>query len=99
MNDLLGARRCKRWLAPAAWLLASLFATGSHAQRPAANPLAAGTAPPATMQAYPIVGAAARGVAGKLTELYANRPEVQVLDTSAGYIVVTGPAAAQNEIA
>jgi type II secretory pathway component GspD/PulD (secretin) len=51
------------------------------------------------MQAYPIVGAAAKGVAAKLKELYAGRPDVLIADSAAGHVVVNGSPTVQQEIA
>src|SRR5205814_9321926 len=50
------------------------------------------------MQVYSIVGAAAKGVAGKLKDMYAGRADVQVFATSAGHVVVNAPPGVQQEV-
>src|SRR5262245_55345094 len=102
MNIIPRTRRGNRGWAIVASLLASAALIPAQAQGPpvvrvAANSPAGGAA--ATMQAYPIFGAAAKGVAAKLKEMYAGRTDAQFADTTAGHVVVIAPPAVQNEVA
>src|SRR5262245_46166784 len=59
---------------------------------------AALAAPAAPMQAYQIVGAAPKGVSGKLRDMYAGRADVHISDSTTGQIIVHGSPAVQQEI-
>jgi general secretion pathway protein D len=101
MNIIPRTLRGKRGWAIVACLLASAAAIPALGQGPpvvrtAANAPAGAAA--ATMQAYPIFGAAAKGVAAKLKELYAGRTDAQFADTTAGHVVVIAPPNVQNEV-
>src|SRR5688572_22911859 len=101
MNDTTQARR-----GPAAWLLVfgllASWAQSAQAQWPphpvaGSGPAAASTA--AMAQHYPIVDAAAKGVAGKLREIYGGRGDVQISAGPAGHVVVHAVPQVQQEVA
>lgn len=50
------------------------------------------------VQTYALVGAAAKGVAGKLRDVYSGRKEVQISDTPDGKLLVQAPLAVQQEV-
>lgn len=50
------------------------------------------------MQVYSIVGAAAKGVAGKLKDMYSGRNDIQVFATNAGHVVVNAPPEVQHDV-
>lgn len=96
-------RRRLGWLALVGWL-AFWAQTATIAQGPGGTvygplppPVAPVTSLPAgPSQIFPVIGAA-RGVAAKLREVYANRPDIKILD-AAGSVVVYGSIPAQQEV-
>src|SRR5262245_2988745 len=84
----------------AAGLLAGLPSQTAHAQRPpfGPRPAAAPAVPAAHIQVYQIVGAAPKGVAGKLKDLYTGRADVQISDSITGQVIVQAAPSVQQEI-
>lgn len=97
MNDK--TRTKLGWLI-AICMLASVTASPVPAQTSFSEPARAPSAfAPATLQAHSIVGAAAKGVAAKLREIYAGRTDVQITDSNAGHVVVSASPSVQHEVA
>src|SRR6187200_3354052 len=102
MNDnTRNLRRRFGWLALAR-LVAGLSQAAAHAQVPPGAvygpplpPPAQSVAPAGPSQIFPIIGAA-KGVAAKLREMYANRPDVKIMDASGSVVVYASPDVQQE---
>ncbi len=66
------------------------------AARTTPAPASQATNPTTPPQVYPVIGAA-KGVAAKLREIYANRADVKIVDSS-GSVVVYGSPAVQEQV-
>jgi general secretion pathway protein D len=104
MNHNPRTRRGWQIQALLACLLVVLAAHLAQAQIPQLPQPGATAAPPPLnspsnlMQVHSIVGAAAKGVAGKLKDMYTGRSDVQVFATNAGHVVVNAPPVVQQEV-
>src|SRR5262245_46504616 len=99
MNDF--TRRLTQRLISGAMVCAaaSVIAASATAQMPPGGPPSPPQPQPVTVQGYPIADADVIGVAGKLQEIYSQRPDVRIAgDPRMQQVVVIAPANVQQEI-
>jgi general secretion pathway protein D len=83
----------------AAFWIVGATGSGLLAQPPGTQPVQHAVGGQLVVQSHRIDGAAAKGVAGKLKEMYAGRSDVQINDTPTGQLLVNAPHVVQQEIA